>query len=222
MTGRVLVIAPHPDDEILGVGGTIARYLREGVEVHVAIVTRGYPPDFDDEFAMLVQGEAREVHAQLGTTQLHFIDLPAAALDTIPHREVNAQIADVMARVRPDTLFIPFSGDLHLDHWLTFLSGLVASRPNHSSAPKAVYAYETLSETNWGAPYLMPAFVPNVYVDISEHLEAKVQAMETYRSQVKPFPNERSLESIRALAALRGSTVGYTAAEAFVLIRQLL
>jgi LmbE family N-acetylglucosaminyl deacetylase len=221
MTGCVLVIAPHPDDEILGVGGTIARYLAEGAEVHVAIVTRGYPPDFDDDFALLVQREARDVHGDLGTTQLHFIDLPAAALDTVPHREVNAKIAEVVARTRPDTLFIPFNGDLHLDHWLTFLSGLVVSRPNHPQAPTTIYAYETLSETNWGAPYLMPAFVPNVYVDISEHLDAKVRAMQTYRSQVKPFPNERSLESIRALAALRGSTVGYTAAEAFVLIRQL-
>ncbi len=221
MTRRVLVVAPHPDDEILGVGGTIARHVAEGAEVHVAIVTKGYAPDFDDAHVAQVRGEAKEAHALLGTAGLHFLDLPAAALDTVPHREINARLARVMSEVVPDTLYIPFNGDLHRDHLETFLSVLVASRPNRPEAPRAIYAYETLSETNWGAPYLMPSFAPNVYVDITNHLEFKIKAMEVYQSQVKPFPNERSVESLRALAALRGSTVGVRAAEAFVLIRQV-
>jgi LmbE family N-acetylglucosaminyl deacetylase len=221
MTRRVLIVAPHPDDEVLGVGGTIARHVAEGAEVHVAIVTKGYAPDFDAGHVEQVRREAKEAHALLGTAGLHFLDLPAAALDTVPHREINARLGAVVSRVIPEVLYIPFNGDLHRDHLETFLSILVAARPNRSQAPRTIYAYETLSETNWGASYLMPGFAPNVFNDITDHLETKIRAMEVYQSQIKPFPNERSVESLRALAALRGSTVGVRAAEAFVLIRQV-
>jgi LmbE family N-acetylglucosaminyl deacetylase len=221
MRRRVLVVAPHPDDEVLGVGGTIARLVSEGAEVHVGIVTTGYAPDFAESHVAQVRRETEEAHALLGTAGLHFLDLPAAALDTVPHREINARLGEVMSRVVPEILYIPFNGDLHRDHLETFLSVLVAARPNRREAPRTVYAYETLSETNWGASYLMPGFAPNVFVDITDHLETKIRAMEVYQSQIKPFPNERSVESLRALAALRGSTVGVRAAEAFVLIRQV-
>lgn len=217
---RVLVIAPHADDEVLGVGGTIARLTAEGNEVHVAVVTIGHPPAFDESLVQLGKQEALEAHRLLGVAETTFLDLPAAELDMVPHREVNAQLADVLHRVRPQIIFGPFAGDMHLDHQLAFLSLQVAARPNGRFTPRTIYAYETLSETNWSVPYVMPNFTPNTFIDVSAHVETKIAAMETFTTQIKPFPHARSAEALRALAAVRGSTVGCAAAEAFVLLRQ--
>lgn len=220
VSGPVLVIAPHPDDEVLGVGGTLAKLARRGVQVHVLIMTKGRPPQFSEEFVETGRREAKEAHRVLDVADTLFLDLPAAGLDTVPHREVNAQLEAVVEHVRPQTVFVPFNGDLHLDHQRIFLSAMVCTRPGSPTSPQAIYAYETLSETNWNAPYLTPGFLPNTFVDISEHLELKLEAMSRYASQLKSFPHERSLEAVRALATLRGSTVGFAAAEAFVLVRQ--
>ncbi len=217
MKDKILVIAPHTDDEVLGVGGTMARLAALGAEVCVAIMTEGYSA----EEIECDRQEALAAHKLLGVKQTIFLPLPAANLDTIPHRDINRHLNEVIQNIQPEVLYIPFTGDLHLDHQRVFLSALVAARPNRPGAPRAIYAYETLSETNWNAPYLAPNFVPNVFVDISNYLEMKIQAMQLYASQIKPFPNERSEESLRALATLRGSTVNCFAAEAFVLVREI-
>lgn len=222
MNKRILVVAPHPDDEVLGVGGTIARFAAEGAEVIVLIVTRGFPPEFDEEFVERGRKEAAEAHELLGVTETVSLSFPAAGLDTVPHRDLNAELASVFRDVRPDILFLPFNGDVHSDHQSVFHSSLVAARPNRGFSPSSIHSYETLSETNWNAPFLTPGFRPNVFVDITDHLEIKLRAMEIYASQIRPFPNERSAESLRALAMLRGSTVGWPAAEAFVLLRALM
>jgi LmbE family N-acetylglucosaminyl deacetylase len=214
----VLVIAPHPDDEVLGAGGTIARFLAEGAAVHVAVVTKGFPPLFDEEKAAEVIGEAKAAHAVLGVTRSHFLDLPAVQLDTLPHHVLNRAIGEVVHGVAPDVLFLPFAGDIHLDHQLVAASALVAARPQ-GRYPRAVYAYETLSETNWNAPYAAPPFAPTHFVEVTAFLERKLAAMACYRSQVREFPSERSLEALTALAKHRGATVGVRAAEAFVTIR---
>ncbi|WP_406699021.1 PIG-L deacetylase family protein [Singulisphaera sp. Ch08] len=219
MKKRVLVIAPHPDDEVLGAGGVMARFAAEGADVFVAVVTKGGPPLFTEDFVEQARREAKEAHQILGVKETRFLDLPAAGLDSIPHRTVNAALVDVVKEFEPDLLFIPFNGDIHLDHQLIFLSSLVAVRPGSTLRKIGIYAYETLSETNWNAPYITPSFVPNTFFDITEYLDLKMAAMKAFSSQVKPFPNERSLETLRALAMLRGSTVGAHAAEAFVLIR---
>ena len=219
---KILVIAPHHDDEVLGVGGTIAKYASEGEEVYVVIVTRGYPPDYTEESCQEDVIEAKAAHKILGVKESIFLSFPAARLDTIPHRDVNVELSNLIKKINPDKLFIPFIGDIHLDHQSIFLSSLVAARPNSNHTPKAIYAYETLSETNWYAPHVTPNFVPNIFIDISAHLETKLQAMQMYASQIKPFPNERSEEALRALATLRGSTVNRFAAEAFYLIREVI
>ncbi|MGE0442311.1 MAG: PIG-L deacetylase family protein [Gemmatimonadales bacterium] len=219
MTERMLVIAPHPDDEVLGAGGLIARTAAAGGSVLVAIVTKGMSPPFDPELIATGRREAGEAHALLGVGETVFLDFPAAALDTVAHRDLNAALAELSRRFRPDTVLLPFPGDIHADHQLVFQSGLVACRPSESWWPRRVMAYETLSETNWNAPYLTPGFHPNLYVDIEAQLDTKLAAMERFASQVRPFPHERSVEALRALAALRGATVGRRAAEAFVLVR---
>lgn len=220
--GRTLVIAPHPDDEVLGCGGTIARLARAGLDVFVSIVTTGQPPAYSAESVARVRAEAASAHALLGIRDTRWLDLPAARLFDIPHADLNAAIAGIVTELRPDTLLIPFIGDIHLDHQLTFLSALVASRPHQARFPTTILAYETLSETNWNAPYLTPGFVPNVFIDITGTLEAKLQAMRAFTSQLRQFPHERSTETLRALAMLRGATIHCAAAEAFVLIRHVI
>lgn len=217
----VLVIAPHPDDEVLGVGGTIAKLACEGAAVHVVIVTMASPPLYTEEVLLTGRREARAAQQALGVTESTFLSFPAAGLDSVPHSELNAGLGAVFAKVNPDVVFTPFNGDMHTDHQLVFASALVCSRPGSAWSPRSIYAYETLSETNWNAPYLTPNFVPNVFVDISEHLETKLTAMRHYASQLKEFPHERSIGALQALAARRGSTVGVAAAEAFVLIRDV-
>lgn len=219
---NILVIAPHADDEVLGVGGTIAKLVDEGNDVYIAIITVPQPPDFTEAQALQIRQEALLSHKLLGVKDTIFLGLPAAHLDSTPHKFVNQKISEIFYKIRPHTVFIPFFGDIHLDHQYSSLSALVASRPHLSHAPKVIYAYETLSETNWNAPYVTPTFVPNTYIDISQYLEDKIQAMKAYASQIQSVPHERSEEALRALATLRGSTVSCFAAEAFILIRQVL
>ncbi|BDU71228.1 PIG-L deacetylase family protein [Mesoterricola silvestris] len=214
-----LVLAPHADDEVLGLGGSIARWAREGHPVHVVVATRGYPPVWSPDEEAACRAEALEAHARLGVASARFLDLPAAELDTLMHRELNRHLLDAVRRLAPEELYLPFLGDLHRDHQLVAQSALVAARPSHSGYPRRLYAYETLSETNWNAPSLTPGFIPNHFVDISGTLEEKLGAFAAFRSQVKAPPHERSLEALRALAVLRGATVGLAAAEAFVTIR---
>lgn len=182
-TGPVLVIAPHPDDEVLGVGGTMARLADAGREVHVAIVTTGRPPRFDEGQIATVRREAALAHEMLGITQTHWLNFPAAELGEFGHGALNEGIGTLVRDLAPAVIFAPHPGDIHLDHQLTFLSSLVASRPHQATYPAQILAYETLSETNWNAPYLSPAFLPNMFIDISAQLERKLSAFAQFISQ---------------------------------------
>ena len=220
--GRVVIVAPHPDDEVLGCGGTMARLAAEGLGASVVIATRGRSPRFSEAFVQEVRAEARLAHDALGVVETQYLDLPAAELDQVPASELNQVIGDALVRLAPDTLLVPFIGDIHVDHQLVFNAAMVWARPRSSAAPARVLAYETLSETNWWAPGITPAFTPNCFVDISRELDAKVNAFTHFRSQVKPFPDERSIEALRALALVRGAAVHRSAAEAFATIRFIL
>ena len=220
---RLLVIAPHPDDEVLGSGATIARYAADGTEVCVCIVTRGDPSMFDESSVVRVRREATDAHRLLGVSKTIFLEgFPAALLDTVPHSRLNAALGDVVEDVDPDVVFVPHPGDLHRDRRLVFESSWVALRPSLGSPPRSVYGYETLSETDRMAPHWGPAFEPNTFIDISPFLERKLEAMEVYASQLREFPHPRSLEAIRALAVTRAVAAGVQAAEAFMLIRTVL
>ena len=217
--GRTLVIAPHPDDEVLGAGGTLARLSAGGAEVYVAIVTTGRPPLYSAESVERVNSEAQLAHKLMGVRETFRLGLPAAELRTVSNVELNKSVDDVVSRVAPTTLLVPFPGDIHVDHQIVFGAALVAARPTRSSYPLSILAYETLSETNWNAPYITPNFTPNTFMPID--IELKLQIMKAYASQVREPPHERSLEAIRALATLRGATINRPAAEGFVLIRQV-
>jgi len=217
---KVLVIAPHPDDEVLGCGGTIAKHVRKGNEVYLCVVTKTYPPEWSEGEAQERKEEVFQAAKTLGIKQVHFLDLPTVKLDTIPQKELNELIAQVIDKVKPQILYIPHKGDVNKDHQAVFDAVMVAIRPKPNSTLEKVLSYETLSETEWAAPTVESAFIPNTYVDISETLDTKLEAMQEYRRELKQFPHPRSLEMLSALAKLRGSTIGVKAAEAFMLVRE--
>lgn len=218
---KVLVIAPHADDEVLGVGGTIAKYVNGGHDVYVCVVTSGHSSMFPQEVLDKIGDEAIEAHAYLGIKETYFLDFPAVLLSEIPKHEVNAKVFEVIDKVKPSIVFIPHYGDLHLDHYIVSLAAMVGVRPIREINVLEIYSYETLSETEWNIPHTSNAFIPNTWFDISDFIDRKKEAMKIYSTQVTQFPHPRSLEAIESLAKLRGSTVGIKAAEAFCMLRRI-
>ena len=222
MKGPVVVIAPHPDDEILGVGGTMARLIKAGREVCVVIVTKGTADLFDMKLIEQGRTEAAAAHHLLGVARTQYLDFPAAKLDQVPHHELNKALLDSLKEIDPEVVFVPFRNDLHKDHRLVFDSAMFATRPSQALHVKDIAAYETLSETNWNAPHVVPGFTPTTFYDISETVDLKMKALAAYGSQLKQFPHERSIQAAQNLAAYRGSAIGVAAAEAFQSIRRVI
>lgn len=218
MNNRVLIIAPHPDDEVLGCGGTIKRLSSEGADVAILIVSRGKSEMYSEERILNVRNEAIMAHKILGVSDTRFLDYPAPDLDVVPNSDISASIYKVINELEPETMFLPHYGDIHHDHRAVFNAGMVAARPLKTSVRK-IYTYETLSETEWGKQSPGDVFTPTFYVNISAVLSFKLDAMTCYKSQLREPPNPRSLKTIEALANLRGSSVGLTYAEAFMTMR---
>ena len=218
---KVLVIAPHPDDEVIGVGGTIAKRTASGDDVYVCVVTKGYRPLFAEMLVEQSRNECRQADKILGVKETIFLDFPAVMLETVPRHELNGKIAEVFQKIKPDEVYIPHRGDMQIDHQIVVDAAMVAVRPRGSNFPKRVYAYETLSETGLNIPNVVNDFIPTVYEDISETFQQKLEAMDIFQSQLADFPNARSLGAIEALAKFRGATVNRKAAEAFALIREV-
>ena len=218
---RILVVAPHMDDEVLGCGGIMAKYAKEGHEVYVAVVTNGQPPLFTKEEDDVDKANCLEAHKLLGVKETFFLDLPAAMLDTMPKYKLNGAINKVVQKLVPDELYIPHKGDMHFDHKLINEACMVAVRPRSEEAVKRVYVYETLSETEWDVPSADNYFMPNVFVDISDYIDLKIEAMSKFSQQIIEYPSPRSKEGIRSLALNRGMTVYKKYAESFMLIREI-
>ena len=218
---KILVIAPHPDDEVLGCGGTIAKASDNGDDVYLCIVTKAYTPDWSEEFIKNRPKEVKKSNQILGIKKTYFLDYPTVKLDTIPQKELNGSLVKIVNEIKPDIVYIPHKGDLNKDHKLVFSSAMVALRPVNSPQLKAIYAYETLSETEWNIPSVDNLFVPNVWVDITNTIDTKIEAMKCYQSQLYDFPHTRSLEAIEVLSKFRGSTICVNNAESFMLIRSI-
>ncbi len=218
---KVLVIAPHPDDEIIGVGGTIAKRVKTGDDVYVCIVTKGYEPLFNEKDVTQSRNECKKADLKLGVKETIFLDFPAVMLETVPRHELNEKIFKIVQSIKPTEVYIPHRGDMQLDHQLVVDAAMVALRPKYKHVVERIYAYETLSETGWNIPNVTNEFIPTVYEDISDFIKMKLKAMEIFESQLFNFPAARSIEAIEALAKFRGATVGVKAAEAFSLIREI-
>jgi N-acetylglucosamine malate deacetylase 1 len=218
---KVLVIAPHPDDEVLGCGGSILRHTSRGDEVRVVIVTKAIPELFSEEQVQAGRVEVRRAHEILGVSSTGFLDFPAPRMDMVAESEVALAISAEVRNFQPEVVYTPHLGDIHMDHIVAHRATAVACRPLAGTSVRRVLAYETLSETEWSIPAPGAAFAPNVFTDITPYLDGKVAAMKCYASQLREGDHPRTLEAISLLARLRGVSVGLPAAEAFMLLREV-
>jgi LmbE family N-acetylglucosaminyl deacetylase len=221
---KVLVVAAHPDDEVYGVGGTMARLAAEGHDVFTLVVTDGSSTQYagDPERAKQKSAECEQANRILGVRKVLYGNLPDMRLDTVPHVDINATIGGAIREIQPDWVFTQHGGDVNLDHQAVFAATLVACRPVPGLTVRRVYAYEVGSSTEWAAPRVESVFLPNVYINVTETMGRKVAAVEAYVTEVREYPHPRSVGAVKAYAQHRGIQVGYPFAEAFILLRELL
>lgn len=208
----MLIFAPHPDDEVLGVGGTIAKRAAQGWKIVDCIVT-------SDENYNTRRKEAIAANLELGISETVFLDLPELQLDRLSHELFTQEIYKVIQKYKPHEVYLPHPGDLHTDHKALTAAAMVAIRAKYDETPMFAYTYETLSET--GIDYQNPqnVFNPNMYVDITDTIDMKIRAFEKHESQIEEFPNSRCKTAIISLAIYRGTQASMNKAEAFSLIR---
>lgn len=222
----VLVIAAHPDDEVLGCGGTIARLSRESQDIYLFILGEGITSRYGqrqdaDQMELLdLRSRSQQVAKLLGAKDLFLYDLPDNRFDTLPLLDLTKIIEEIIKKVQPQIIYTHHGGDLNLDHSLTFRATLTATRPMTGSPVKEIYTFEVPSSTEWAFGRL-GSFNPNVFVDVNATIETKLQGMAVYQSELRPYPHPRSPEAIRAISRRWGSVAGCEFAEAFELIRSL-
>ncbi len=227
MKNDTLVIAAHPDDEVLGCSGTIARLANEMKNVYVAILGEGITSRYsqreqaDMRSLETLRKSSKCVSELLGVKELFQYDLPDNCFDTIPLLDIVKIIEALIDKVKPSTIFTHNGGDLNIDHSIIHRATLTATRPLAGQSVKQVYTYEVPSSTEWAFGQFAAGFQANVFVDISGTLEKKIKAMAIYESEVRAFPHPRSPEALRALAKRWGAVAGLEAAEAFELIREI-
>ena len=224
---KILAIAAHPDDEVLGCGGTLARESgQHDVRVVIlgeGITSRSTTRDGANPSALAtLQTHSEQAAAVMGARGVEFGGLPDNRFDSLSLLDVVKLVERHVLAFAPDVIYTHHPGDLNVDHGVTFRAVLTATRPGAGGpAVSAIYSFEVASSTEWAFQHISPAFRPNVFVDISETLDRKIEAMECYRSEARTAPHPRAPESLRAIAARWGSVIGVRYAEAFELIRQV-
>lgn len=224
MNRRVLVVAAHADDEVLGCGGTIAKWAATGSEISVAFLADGVRSrrnsGAEAEIATR-QNAAASACAILGGKIAGFGSFPDNSMDTVPLLDVVQHVERLIAEVRPDTVLTHHAGDVNVDHRRIHEAMIAACRPQTGHTVRTLLFFEVASSTEWQVPGSAPQFAPNWYEDISATLDKKLAALEAYSAELRPWPHPRSRKGVEALAHWRGATAGFEAAEAFVLGRQL-
>ncbi len=223
MSKRTLIIAAHPDDEVLGCGGTIAAQTSQGNSVQVMFLADGVSSRGGKASAEL-QRRRHAAHTAaelLGIESVSFADFPDNQLDTVPLLRVVQRIEERINQYQPDTILTHHAGDVNIDHQRVHQAVITACRPQPGYPVKTLLFFEVPSSTEWQPPGSAAAFLPNWFIDISDTLERKLEALAAYNEELRDFPHPRSVEAVKALARWRGATVGVRAAEAFVLGRRI-
>ena len=216
---RALIISPHPDDDILGVGGFLKKLNNAGCKTSVITVSGHLPPLYKKEVFTTTVKEAKRAHLLVGVSNSEYWKIPATKIGDIPIDEFNGKFEKVIKDFKPSLVLCPFP-DRHIDHRLVFDAVMVATRPVGVGINiKLLAAYETLSETPWNAPHIEANFVPNWIVDITDTIDDKKQALACFESQITPFPGPRSIEAVDALAKFRGTQAGFAYGEGLQIIR---
>ncbi len=224
---RVLIIAAHPDDEILGAGGTIAKYAMSGARISLLIVTDGSTSQYrnDSQLEQILQTKKEETRCAadvVGISDIFYGGLPDMGLDATKHVAVNEVIEKVVADFKPNIVFTHFYGDVNMDHQCVYRSTMVACRPTSEQTVRELYSYYVPSSTDWSPQHAATVFMPTVFVDIAgQCAEKKYEAMSCYQTELRDYPHPRSVEALRAMDQANGAHVGLFSAECFVLHRAI-
>lgn len=223
---KVLVIAAHPDDEVLGMGGTIAKLVKDSCVVDVLIVTDGSSSQYrdSDHLAEIIEAkklETRNCADVLGVRDIYYGGLPDMKLDCTPHVDVNQAIEKVIDKIQPDTVFTHFWGDVNMDHQNVYKSTLVTVRPVLGQVVRELYCYRVPSSTEWTPNKADTMFMPNYFVEIEKYAEQKYKAFACYSTELREYPHPRSVQYLRESDKAVGLRVGMWAAEEFVMLRKL-
>ena len=221
---NILIVAAHPDDEVLGCGATLARLSRDH-NVYVAILGEGITSrharreDAEASALRKLKAQAREAAKRLGARDVFLESLPDNRFDTVPLLDIVKHVERWVGELRPEVIYTHHRGDLNIDHVLTYRAVLTATRPAAGMPVREIYTFEVGSSTEWAFASASDAFHPTVFVPVEDTLELKIEALNVYDTETRPFPHPRSPEALRARARHWGSTVGVAAAEAFELVR---
>jgi LmbE family N-acetylglucosaminyl deacetylase len=211
---KILIIVAHPDDEVLGMGGTIKK-LSKNNEITLCVVSEGASAQYSDKRMIKIRKEACLKSGKiLGIKKFYFLDFPDMQLDIIPHLEINKKLEKIIQKIKPEVVFTTPDNDYNKDHQKVYESTLVVTRPLSSNV-KEVCCFELPGFTK-------KAFKPSMYVDVSKEYHSKIKAFKQYKSEVEKFPHPRSLESIENLMIQRGIESGLKKAEAFFIIRKII
>ena len=229
MSKTILILAAHPDDEVLGCGGTIARYAHEGANIHIVFLADGVGARQQNKvmsatnIAGLARREAAEVAAKiLGAQSVTFGEFPDNRMDSIDLLDIVQFVERQVNQFRPELIMTHHASDLNLDHRLVHQATVTACRPQPNHFVETVLFFEVPSSTEWQTPASAPVFAPNWFVDITPHLATRARALEAYAEEMRPWPHSRSYNAVEHLARWRGATVGVEAAEAFMLGRTII
>lgn len=234
---RILVIAAHPDDEILGMGGTIKKYTKKGHKVKVVFMATGiaarrsysytnsssYETDIKTKKIMEVQitslqKDTKKATKVVGVTDVEFVDFPDNEMDTVSNLEITKKIEEIIDRFNPSLVFTHSPHDINIDHRILYNATLTGTRPISNTNVNEVISYEVPSSTEWN---FLSNFSPNIFVDITKELPFKLRAMSAYKNEIREFPHPRSFEALESISKRWGSVAGFKAAEAFSLVRRL-
>jgi LmbE family N-acetylglucosaminyl deacetylase len=221
MGSRVVVIGAHPDDELLGAGGTFARHVRSEDEVHAIVVADGASSRYPDELMAKLEKDARRAAEVIGFASLKLLALPDQRLDTVPLIELTQLLEQELDHIDPRVVYTHFPGDVNVDHGLVARAAWTACRPYYRPGLHRFAVFETPSSTEWAWPLDGAQFQPNLFVDVTATLDIKIAAMGCYESELRDYPHPRSGRALRERAAFWGSQVGLPAAEPFRILREM-
>jgi LmbE family N-acetylglucosaminyl deacetylase len=223
----MLTIVAHPDDEILGVGGTLAKYINDGDEVYCLILGEGMTSrnkkreDTEQEKLEELHNDTLKAAEIIGFKDVFFSNFPDNRFDSVDLLDIIKEIEKYIVKINPDIIYTHHHGDLNIDHQKTFEAVLTACRPVGEYNIKEIYAFETPSSTEWNFSYGDNSFNPNVFVDITEIIDKKLKAMGCYQSEIRDYPHPRSIEALKTISKKWGTVVGKEYVEAFELVRQV-
>jgi len=220
---RILIVAAHPDDEVLGCFATVAKLIKEGYEAYTLILSGGKTSrdQVEKSELELLQSELNDANYLIGIKKVFTADFPDNAFDSVPLLEIVKEIEKVKDEVNPQIIFTHHIGDMNVDHQLTHKATLTATRSMQGECVKTIYSMEIPSSTEWNSYSIQTAFVPNVFFEVGDTIDLKIEAMSKYKSELREYPHPRSLKHIKELAKVNGTKVGLNYSENFMLIRSV-